>query len=144
MAGEIQLGGNIKIGPNVGSAVDFSNFVSQMKVITTRVSVEIPGTLGQPRGSSKAGVTNQEVVISFFSDVNAAGLWAELWDIISTTSAEFYFEGNANTGVTGVDNPKFSGTATLLNLDTGNPVGDLRSNEVTCPVTSAGVTKAIA
>jgi hypothetical protein len=106
--------------------------------------VEIPGTLGAPRGSQKAGITNQEVTISFFSDVNAAGLWAEFWDIIVTTSSEFYFEGNLNTGGTSADNPKFSGTATLLNLDTGNPVGDLRSNEVTCPVTSAGVTKAIA
>jgi hypothetical protein len=54
--------------------------------------------------------------------------------VITTPSAELDFEGNFEDGATSADNPKFSGTAILLSLESGGTVGQLRQQTITLPI----------
>ena len=137
MAGElIQLGGNLKLGPFGGGLVDWSNFVSQFKVNVARKTVTKPATLGDPVETELASVRKGDLLISFFSSVDASSIWSSFYDIIMTDTAKFDWSGNWNPGATTTDNRRYFGTATLTSLSSGNTVGELRNNEVTCPLVS--------
>jgi hypothetical protein len=144
MAVPIQLGGNLKLGPTIGSLVDYSGAISQMTISTTRESIAIPATLGTPQASARPGSRAETLTIQFHSDTDPTSVWAELWDAIYTDAAELVFEGNLYPGVTSTTNPKFSGTIRVMSLDTGGTVGSLRQQSQTYPVTEVGVVKAVA
>lgn len=150
----LQLKGNLKLGPedqSTPTVTDYSGAITSIVINRERSSVTIPPTLKDARETEKAGPLRESVTINFFSDVDAASIWAELYDAMDTDSAILYFEGNLNEGATGADNPQFSGYFSVLGLETGADVGTLREQSQTYPVyvgdvagpaTTTGVTKA--
>lgn len=140
--GFIQLRGNLTVGPATTGAPSFdvADWVSEFRITSTRESVTIPATLGLEM-STAAGARSDSMTITFHSDVDAAGFWAFLYDIIETDSSEMKFAGNFNDGVTSADNPEFSGTVVLLSLDSGNTVGALRQQTLTMPVVAGTLTE---
>lgn len=137
MAGEfIQLGGKLELGPVGGPLIDFSDNVTQFRLGIERNVVTRPPTLGDPTEVDLAGHRKGTLTIAFFSDIDATSIWAELYDTIMTDLSQFDWSGLWNPGVVGVNNRRYFGTATLMNLDTGNEVGALRDNEVSCPLVS--------
>ena len=133
---EVQLKGSLTIG-----AFDAAAYVSSIVYKRTRTSVTVPPTLGNIRESEKAGALKEAVELNFFSSVEAASLWATLYDALDTDAAELTFTGRLEDGVVGVDNPEFSGSFVILGVDTGVDVGSLRQQSQTYPVTAAGISK---
>jgi hypothetical protein len=137
----IQLKGEFLLAPAGDSLVDYSDYVSQAKLMTTREEITIPATLGTGRASKSAGVEEEVIEVSFFSNTDASSLWAALYDVVKTANSEVDFSVTLNEGAVGTDNPKWTGTATLFSVDTGNEVGQLREQTVTLSVTGAGTTQ---
>ena len=142
--GIVQLKFNLKVAPAGEALADVSSSVSLYKLVTSRESVTIPPNGATARRSSAAGTEATDLQITFRSNMTAAGLWAVLFEVIKTDDAEIDFEGTQDAGVVSADNPLFSGTAVLLQLDTGADVGSLRGQTITLPVTDAGITVATA
>jgi hypothetical protein len=137
---DIQLTGSLTI-----DSVDVTDYVSKFVIKRERSAVTIPATFGNIIESEGAGVLKEMIEITFFSPMTAGMLWAELYTAINTDSAELTFSGvRFQDAVIGGDNPQFSGTFVVMGLDTGADVGALRQQTQTYPITSAGVTKAIA
>lgn len=139
---DIQLGGNFMLGPT-GALVNQSNFITGMKIRTNRESITKPATLGKPVRSSAAGAPEYQLEISFFSGVEPASMWAQLWDAVESATGELDFTANLEVGVTSAANPKWSGRIVVMQLETGADVGSLRAQTQTYPVTQAGVVKVI-
>lgn len=137
-----QLKGNIKFGP-VTASLDCSNFVTSLVIHRTRESITVPATFGTGRSTQVAGALSESLEINFFSSTDAASMWAMLYDILDTDNSTAAWEATLNSGAVGADNPKFSGVITLLALDTGGTVGNLRAQTQTYPITAAGITKVI-
>lgn len=145
---DIQLTGNLYIGTVTteqlaASGTDYSASISSMVIKRTRTAVTVPPTLANIRETEKAGALKEMLEINFFSGVDAASVWAELYDAIDTDSATLQFKGNLNSGPTGPDNPEFSGSIVVLGVDTGADVGALRAQTQTFPITAAGIEKSI-
>lgn len=137
-----QLKGNIKFGILTAN-LDFSNFVTSLTIHRTRESITVPATFGTGRATQVAGALGETLEINFFSGTDAASMWALVYDIMDTDSSELKWEATLNTGIVSADNPKFSGTITILALDSGGTVGSLRQQTQTYPITAAGITKVI-
>jgi hypothetical protein len=69
----IQLRGNLKLGPSVGTAVEFGSSITSFIVKTEREVVTLPATLATGRASESAGAMKQMVQIDFFSSLAATG-----------------------------------------------------------------------
>lgn len=131
----VQLGGNFKLGPTVGTAVDFSTKVMKMTLSLSRNTFTIPPTLGSPVESEGAGARKESLTIDFFSTSDAADIMRELYDAYLLDDPVLYFEGTLNTGAVGPDNPKYSGQIRVLNLDMyPSEVGALRTQSQTYPL----------
>lgn len=139
----IQLKGACKLAPAGSTLEDYSFQITSMVISRTRNTVTEPATLGTGREVEKAGTLSETLTINFFSDLAAASLWAVLYDVIDLDDPIIDFEGNLEEGVVSADNPSFSGSASLMSLDTGNEVGSLRAQSITLPLTGDGVTKSI-
>lgn len=139
----IQLKGEFQLAPAGEALVDYSNFISSMVIERNRNSVTEPATLGTGREVQLAGTLSETLSITFHSEMAATSLWAVLYDVIDIDDALVDWSGQFEPGAVSADNPKFSGTATLLNLNTGADVGTLRQTTVTFPITGAGITKTI-
>lgn len=137
-----QLKGNIKLGP-VTASVDYSSFITSLVIHRTRESISVPATFGTGRATQVAGALGETLEINFFSSTDAASVWAMIYDILDTDASELKWEATLNTGAVSADNPKFSGTITILALDSGGTVGSLRQQTQTYPITAAGITKVI-
>ena len=130
-----QLGGNFKLGPNVGSAIDYSVRVMKMTLNLQRATYTIPGTLGLPFESEGAGVRKEQLTIDFFSSSDATDVLDELYTAYLLDDPVLYFEGTLNTGAVSVDNPKYSGNVRVMNLDLfPSEVGALRTQSQTYPL----------
>lgn len=143
MPGPRQLTGNLQAAAAGSPLEDVSAFVSSMVINKQRESISVPGTLANARATTAAGAESESLTIRFHSGVAAADFWASLYDIISTDTAEMDFAATFDPGPVDGDNPRFTGTATLMSLDTGADVGALRQQTLTLPVTAAGTTKEI-
>lgn len=139
----VQLKGNLKLGPDVGSAVEYGTAISEFSLKRKRTEIKVPATLATGFESVAAGALSESLGIGFHSSTAAASVWAELYDAIDTDTAQLYFEGTQNPGVVSADNPKWSGTIVILSLDTGGPVNKLREQKQTFPL-SEKATKVIA
>jgi hypothetical protein len=137
----IQLKGSLKLAPTGDTLVDYSNNISSLVISRNRNSVTQPATLGTGREETKAGTLSESLTINFFSSTAAASVWAVLYDIMDDDASEVDFEGLLNNAAEGTDNPKFAGTAVLLDLETGADVGTLRQQSITLPITADGITK---
>lgn len=136
---EIQL----KFGLTLGSTA-YEDKISSMILRTVRDQVAVPPTGGNMQRSAAPGATYQELIVTFRSSHAAASIWAELWDAIVADDGEVAFSGMKNDGAASADNPVFSGTARLFQLDSFGTAGQLREQTVTLVVTEDGVTKATA
>lgn len=137
----IQLGGTILLGPNSGSAVDYSDKISQLTINFQRPTRTIPATFGQPIESEAAGPGKQTVTLTFYSTTAANDVWMELYDAIVSDAAELYFSATYDTDAVSTDNSRWEGTMVVTSLDTVPEVGSLRVQTQSYPVTAAGVTK---
>lgn len=138
----IQLKGDVKLGADSGSATSYKSAISMATINQSRNDVTIPATLGELVEDHAAGLMSETVQLQFHSSTAAASVWAELYDALQTDSAELYFEGTLNDGATGPDNPTWSGTIVILNIETGAAVGTLRQQSQTYPVKAPGLTRA--
>ena len=132
---DIQLKGNLLADPAPGpAATDVSDFVSEFRIQTQRAGITRPATLGTGTADTVAGSRTDNLIITFHSSQDAEDFWALLYEVISSASSEVVFSGTMNQGAVSADNREWSGTATLLSLDTGAPVGSLRQQTVTLPI----------
>lgn len=136
----IQLKGNLTLTPlGVTPALDVSDYVSTLIIHTSRELITVPATLGLD-SYQEAGATNDSLEIKFHSGVEAAGMWAMLYEAIRTPSSQVEFVGTFDEGATGPDNLEWSGTAVLPSLDTGAGVGSLREQTITLPIVAGTLT----
>lgn len=136
MAVPIVLTGNLTIEGN-----DVADVVSSFKIIRSFNAVTIPATLANRREVTAAGAMTEQCEITFHSDVAAAGLWAELYDVIDTDDPVIEITGTVSGDTVGPDNPEFSFDCRLMSLDTGGEVGALMQQTITLPITADGISK---
>lgn len=134
---EVQL----KFGLTLGSTA-YEGKISSMILRTVRDRIEVPPTGGSLQRSAAPGATYQELIITFRSSHAAASIWAELWDAIVADDGEVAFSGMKNDGAASADNPVYSGTVRVFQLDSFGTAGQMREQTVTLVVTEAGVTRA--
>lgn len=135
-AGDVQLKFNLALG-----GTQYEDKIRQMTLRTTRGRVNIPATGGNLQESDAPTSIRQELIIEFFSSHAAASVWRELYDAIISDSGEITFAGTPQDAVAGADNPEWSGTARIFNLDSGGIAAQLRQQTTTLVVTEAGVTE---
>lgn len=135
-AGDVQLKFNLSLG-----STSYEDKIRQMTLRTQRGRAEIPATGGNLQRSAAPTDLYQELIIDFFSSHAAASVWRELYDTIITDAGEIAFAGTPNDAAAGADNPEWSGTARIFNLDSGGIVTQLRQQQITLVVTEAGVTE---
>lgn len=139
MADYVQLRFNLAVAPAGEATASVSNSCSEFRIVTQREGVTVPANGGTGRGSTAAGVINEQLVITLKSGIKAADFLSMLREIILTDDAEMDFTGTFDPGLVSDDNPEFSGTAVLLNVEIGGTVGGLRGQTITCPITEAGI-----
>lgn len=135
-----QLKGNLKMAVAGEPVVDISAYVSSMVLNTARESITVPAVLSTGQSSTVAGQTNQTLTITFHSGIEAADMWAQMYEIVTDDDALADWEATWDDGAVGPDNPQYSGTeadgnaAVLLSLDLGAAVGALRQQTITLPL----------
>lgn len=134
----IQLEGNITI-----NAVDYSDEITSLVINMRRNTTTRPATFGNANRSQKAGDAENSITINFVNDVVGAALQQELFDAILTDSAELAFTATLKDAAVGADNPTYSGTMIVTDLDIGGDVGVENQQRKTYPLTEAGITVAI-
>lgn len=134
----IQLEGNIQIG-----GTDYSDEVARLIINKRRETTERRPTFGNARRTQVAGARAESVTIEFVHDIVSTSLLAELEAALDSDSGELTFSGTFKTTAVDVDNPTWSGTMIVTDLDIGGQPGEETYQTKTYPVTSAGVTKAI-
>lgn len=135
-AGDVQLNFNLSLG---GTA--YEDKIRQMTLRTVRGRANIPATGGRLQESDAPTSIRQELIIEFYSSHAAASVWRELYDTIITDSGEVTFAGTPEGGAASADNPEWSGSVRIFNLDGGGTVTQLRQQVVTLVVTEDGVTE---
>lgn len=133
----MQLEGNISIG-----GTDYSDEIVRLIVNKRRETSERRPTFGNARRTQAAGARAESVTIEFAHSTLSAGLQAELEAALDSDDGEVTFSGTFNDAAVGVDNPTWSGTMIVTDLDIGGTPGEENYQAKTYPVTSAGVTKA--
>lgn len=139
----MQLGGVVRIGTNAAtpSFTDVSQWVTSVTATVSRNSVTSSPTYGRPYETERAGARKDSVTFNFVDDVAATSFRNLLWDIITTQPCEMAFTVNLYDEATSVSNPRFSGVAVVMNLDTGGDVQNERSQSQTFPVLYPGIVK---
>lgn len=133
----IQLEAPITIGGE-----DYSDEITSLVINQRRNTTVRRPTFGNSTQSQKAGSWEGTVTIEFINDVVAASLLAELDAAIQTDSAELAFSGRFKSAAVGADNPTYSGTMIVTDLDIGGQVGEENVQTKTYPITEAGLTRA--
>lgn len=133
----IQLEGNILIG-----GTDYSDEIARLIINKRRNTTTRRPTFGNATRSQKAGDSEATVTLEFVHDVVSASLLAELEAAIDSDSGEVTFSGTFTDAAVGVDNPTWSGTMIVTDLDIGGEPGTETYQSKTYPVTEAGITKA--
>lgn len=135
----IQLEGNIEIG-----GTDYSDEITSLVINMRRNTTTRPATFGNANRSQKAGDAENSVTINFINDTVSTALQAELLAAIQTDSAELTFAATLLDEAVGADNPTYSGTMIVTDLDIGGDVGVENQQRKTYPLTEAGVAIAVA
>jgi hypothetical protein len=142
-ASTIQLGGIVRVGTAAATPTytDVSDYVTMVTATTSRNSITKSATYGNLFEDEKAGARKDSVTFQFVDDLGATAFRNILWDIMQTSASEMAFTVNFYDEATSVTNPRYSGTAVVLNLDTGGDVNSERSQSQTFPVLSPGLVK---
>ena len=90
-------------------------------------------TMGQTTRIMKGGLKTWSMDVNFLWDNSTGGPEASLWALVGTTSCVEYRNVNACTSV---NNPSYSGIATLLDLPTAASLGSMLA--LTAKFTNAG------
>jgi len=133
----IQLEAPISIG-----GTDYSDEITSLIINQRRNTTTRRPTFGNANQAQKAGSWEGTVTIEFINDVLSTSLLQELNAALNTDSAELAFSGRFKSAVVGTDNPTWSGTMIVTDLDIGGQVGDENLQRKTYPITEAGLTEA--
>jgi hypothetical protein len=134
--GVVQLKGTFKCCETGGALVDYSSVTSSARVTEKKATITRPAVLSTGESTTLAGETTRDLTVTFHSTTAAASMHAVLRAAINTASSLVDFEFIANDDAVSASNPRFTGTAMLPQLDTGNDVGALREQTITLPITT--------
>lgn len=142
MAWEPQiLKGYLKMGLGDGltggstGMTDVSDQVTGMQLIFERDTVEVPATLGQPRGT-RAGGAKYSVKIDYLSANNGTGVWSILESAFATSQGYVSFEGAVTDDAVSATNPRYFGTIIATGAAIGGTAEDLQTDSQTFPLKS--------
>lgn len=128
----VQLRGNLKLGAEA-PLTDVKDYVSEMRIIFARDEIEVPGTLGKPKGKL-AGDSEATLRIRLHSGFTVDSIWSILYAAIMTPASELLFEGSFDPGAISASNMQWEGTVVVLGLETGAEVGALRQQTLDLPI----------
>jgi len=133
----IQLEGAITL-----DSTDYSDEISEFVLTITRATVTEMATYADASENESAGVQNATVTITAKNSGAAASLNQALYAAILTDSAELPFTARYQSGAVAADNPEYSGTLVVTEVQLGNRVGDEMMQSQTFP--AKGITQAVA
>jgi hypothetical protein len=140
--GIVQLIGTFKCCEAGGSLVDFSAVTSNVTITETRQTITVPAVLSTAESDSAASEWSRSLAVTFHSTTAAATLHAVLRAAINTSTSLIDWEYIANDDAVSASNPRFSGQAMVVQLETGGEVGALRQQTITMPIKAGTYTAA--
>lgn len=129
---EIQLKGNIKLGPSPGELTSYSLYIAQLVITRIRPTVAGLATYGNPSPRQLAQADEWSVTIQYkYHEGDPLGVWLEVWSAMDEEVPELYFSAEYFDGPRGVNNPGFEGYLLVADADAGAPVNALRAQQKT-------------
>lgn len=122
-------------------AVDFSDHVSSVEINLAKDEVETTNFGGAGR-ERVHGLKDDQFVINFQQDFDAASVDATLWPLYDT-EVEFPVRVRPTSAVKSATNPEYTGTCILLEYQPlAGDVGSLSETSVTLPSQRSGIARA--
>lgn len=138
-----QLQGTVKFGTS-SADTDVSNDVYSCTFTKTYDGIERKASFATGRKTTVAGSWSEKLNISFYnSGTNATSgtldalIANAVWAATPTTT--LYFEFRAYPGAAGTDNPKITGTVSILEAMKGGEVGTERTADLEMPVLTSTI-----
>lgn len=129
-----QLEGSLKICVTGQSLAEVGANIAEARITRQRQMVTRPANLADATETEVAGSLKRTLTFDLFSDTTAASVWGILAEAIESDAGTIDFELTLNSDALSSDNPKYSGTATVPQLEQGATVGELRRQTVTMPI----------
>lgn len=133
------LKGSLKLGTGSGltsgQLLDVSDQVTAMRIIRERNVVEVPATLGQPRGARAGGVRDQ-LQIDYLSAISGSGAWGIFEAAISAADGIVCFEGRLTDAAISATNPSYRGEIIITGAAIGGTAEELSTDSQTFPMVS--------
>lgn len=137
MANQItQLEGSLKIAVSGGSVVEYGSSVSKATVTIQRMLVTRPGTLGVSDETEVPAQRKRTLRIDLFSTTEVDSILGVLVEAIESDPGTIDFQFTPNNDPLSSDNAMYSGVAVVPQVEIGHTVGELRTQTVTCPITT--------
>lgn len=123
LKGDLELGGT-----SVGAQV--TGFV----IRGTADTITVPATFGARKSFAK-GDDSYELEIQFIQDTDVAAISQILWTELGDVDGELTFTGKLRSGIVSATNPKWSGTAIVVDMgDLGGTVNSVGLATVRLPL----------
>jgi hypothetical protein len=130
-----QLEGSLLICVTGDVLAEVGESVSEARITRQRNMVTRPANLATAEETEVPGTMKRMLTIDLFSDTTADSVWGILAEAIESDAGTIDFELTLNDDTVGSDNAVYSGTAAVPQLEQGGPVGELRRQSITCPIT---------
>lgn len=129
---EVQLKGNIRLGPAPGELTNYSLYIAQLVITRTRPTIAGLATYGNPSPRQHAQADVYAAAIQYkYHEGDPLGFWLEAWSAMDEDVPELYFAGEYFDGPRGINNPGFEGWLLVADVDAGAPVNQLRAQQKT-------------
>lgn len=112
----------VMMAPAGDTLVDYSDEVSGFRINMTRTDLDVPATYGNPDESSTAGPKRFTVNIKFNAEHASASLFSMLQAAAIDGDGDVDYSIVYSDAVVSANNPKYTGTFTVTDLDLGTDV----------------------
>jgi hypothetical protein len=134
------LKGSLKLGTGSGltsgQLLDVSDQVYAMQILINRNTVEVPATLGQPRGT-RAGGTQYSVKVDYLSAVSGSGCWQIFEAALAAADGIVCWEGRMTDASISATNPSYRGELIVTGAAIGGTAEELSTDSQTFPLVSS-------
>lgn len=114
----------VKLAPHGDTLVDYSLNVSRLSINVARTDRDVPATYGAPDEATVAGPKRYTVSIEYNADYDHLSLWSMLLDTAINGDGAVDFQIKYVDAAVGVDNPKYTGTFDVTDIDIGAAVNE--------------------
>ncbi|MEJ7724087.1 MAG: hypothetical protein WKF64_07270 [Ilumatobacteraceae bacterium] len=121
-----QLKGSCKLGPTLGTLVEYNGSVYGFQFRNMRTMESIAATLLTGEEDTEAGARADSLSLMYLVEQAITGLFSELEDAYETDDAELFFDIVASPAAVSVDNQRYTGKIVVDRVAVGGEVGKPR------------------